>query len=180
LDKFAAQPDKQQQLRRLLSDDSKQSVALILNERMLNIPPHLAPHMFQLLLREIKNVSLEDVRIVWSFTDLSLSLSHSLSLSLSLTTQKSYHFDHYLMFIDTYEMASKKQGKQARTRMFFKPEEEMFLSAASATQHHPWQMNAQNKRWTLQGSVKQFRNIALIEASKMGGVLRAIESHILS
>jgi hypothetical protein len=42
-------------------NDIKRPVAFIVSERMLNVNPHLAPHMYKLLFEEIETIAKEDV-----------------------------------------------------------------------------------------------------------------------
>ncbi len=57
---FAKEKEKKEQIEKLFNDSSK-GLGLILNERMINIPPELAPPLHKMLYEEMENAVEEEV-----------------------------------------------------------------------------------------------------------------------
>jgi len=129
-------------------------VGLILNERMLNIPPQLAPHLHKCLYEEIQ----------WAIED-----------------EAPFKFTNYIMLTSYYQegvTTAKKKVKQNEEFMFYKPEDEVYKKHASDTVYYKLVANEQQSRWTLDKMAREYRLLLLIDAAKSPTILKEINELI--
>eukprot|EP01120_Amphizonella_sp_Union-15-10_P015824 TRINITY_DN820_c0_g1_i2.p1 TRINITY_DN820_c0_g1~~TRINITY_DN820_c0_g1_i2.p1 ORF type:complete len:279 (+),score=60.90 TRINITY_DN820_c0_g1_i2:92-928(+) len=127
------------------------TTGLIINERMFNVPPQLAPHLLKCLFEEIQ----------WAIED-----------------KEPFNFDHYLILTNYYLDAVKKPQKIKKTdedMQFYKIEDEVFLKNAKLSLSYKILLNDQESRWTFDKMSRQYRVFIIVEASKMPSILGQVE-----
>lgn len=159
------------QLEKLLAADSKAQVALVLNERFINIPPQIIPPMYNLLVEEV---------------------------DLAVKDQEPFDFTHYLIFSKTYaevdskldaedsERPSKKGKKSATTSQrggkkndddaasetfYFHPEDEIWQKHAVGFSNFDYEKEADEgasdaKRAFAEAGIQPQGHMVLIEGKK--------------
>ena len=148
----------------LLQDPSAQ-VGLVLTERLINMPPEIAPPLYSMLIDEIE-AAVED--------------------------HEPYEFSHFLILSRTYhEVESnlevegerrKKKAKEEAPLFYFHPEDEVLQKHAAA--HGSFQFTkedeavADSKRAFQEMGVKTTGCMILIEAAKFEGAVKAINEYL--
>jgi protein BCP1 len=155
-------------LEKILTDDKKSQVGLILTERLINCPSEVVPPMYNMLLEEI----------TWA-----------------LEEKEPYEFTHYLVLSKKYaEVASKlddeisrpsKKSKQSASAdtFYFHPEDEVLEEHALVhggfsyvTKEGDGQ--ADSRRAFQEFGIQPQGSLILIDASKIKGAVEAIEKYI--
>jgi protein BCP1 len=147
----------------LLSNDSH--VGLIFSERLINMPSEIAPPMYSMLMDEIE-AAVED--------------------------KEPYEFSHYLIISKTYQEVEsnleieterkKKKAKEEASIFYFHAEDEVLHKHALA--HGSFQYTkseetvADSKRAFQETGVMAQGHMILIEASKFGGAVKAINDYL--
>jgi len=154
---------KKKQLEKLFEDESE-SLGLIINERMVNVPPELATPMHKALYEEIQ----------WAHED-------------EDDPKKSpWSFSNYLLVTSTYTESSaddkppKKGKKKQKAKpissetFYFKPEDEVYEKESFFSYGYPMVVDDTADRWTLGCMVSQKRLILAFSASKVESILKQI------
>ena len=146
----------------ILQPTSKAEVGLILTERLINIPPQLAPPMYKMLLEEI---------------------------SWAVEEKEPYTFSHFLVLSKTYvEVEStldrpekkKKKGEEAKKEIFyFHAEDEILHRNAVAHGDFSYvregdEEQADSKRAFQDAGIKPQGHMVLIEAAKFEATVTAL------
>jgi len=152
---FLSQAPSQAERARLeaLFNDETKPLGLLLNERLLNLPPQLAPHLHKALFTEIQ-AAVED-------------------------GETSYRFENYLMLSSQYSHSSgdstkKPKFKKGRTGdeiYFNRAEEEFYQKESSFFFTFPVMHGEEASRWTLDGSLKDNRAVLVIHRSKIAHIM---------
>jgi BCCIP len=155
-------------LRSLLADNKeKGSLGLLLNERVVNVPPPIAAPLLSSLVEEIEEAA---------------EIEQSEGVG---EAQRYFDMTHYLMMTTVYEASRADDGQggadQSKRRRpvnalgYFKPEDEIFIDNALFAFSYPLRRNKhQADRWTLGGSVNERRVIALLSADALPKCVAAI------
>jgi len=147
---------KKELIQKLFKDESK-PLGLILNERMINVPPEIALPMHKALFEEIQLAKEEDKE-----------------------DQARWNFENYLMITSSYTEGAKikKKKKQKRTQVnneviYFKAEDEVYAKESFLL--HSFPLESQQNAKTLNGSVSQQRFILAFSASKIKSIMKQLE-----
>jgi protein BCP1 len=143
---------------------SGKHVALLLSERLINMPSEVAPPLYSMLVDEIE-AAVED--------------------------KEPYEFTHYLIVSKTYheiestlnvEERKKKKGKQEAPLYYFHPEDEVLQKHAAAFGSFPFtkidEAVADSKRAFQEMGVMPMGSMILIEASKFAGAVKAVGEYL--
>ncbi|KAJ8123294.1 hypothetical protein O1611_g9628 [Lasiodiplodia mahajangana] len=143
---------------------SGQHVAIVLSERLINMPSDIAPPLYTMLIDEIE-AAVED--------------------------KEPYEFTHYLIVSKTYheiestldvEERKKKKGKQDATLFYFHPEDEVLQKHAMAYGSYPFtkvdDAVADSKRAFQEMGVMPTGSMILIEASKFADAVKAVGEYL--
>ncbi|KAI0100902.1 p21-C-terminal region-binding protein-domain-containing protein [Nemania sp. FL0031] len=143
---------------------SGQHVAIVLSERLINMPSDIAPPLYTMLIDEIE-AAVED--------------------------KEPYEFTHYLIVSKTYheiestldvEERKKKKGKQDATMFYFHPEDEVLQKHAVAYGSYPFtkvdDAVADSKRAFQEMGVMPMGSMILIEASKFADAIKAVGEYL--
>eukprot|EP01121_Diplochlamys_sp_Union-15-3_P005920 TRINITY_DN1627_c0_g1_i2.p1 TRINITY_DN1627_c0_g1~~TRINITY_DN1627_c0_g1_i2.p1 ORF type:complete len:272 (+),score=52.45 TRINITY_DN1627_c0_g1_i2:79-894(+) len=117
-------------------------VGLIVNERMLNVPPQLAPHLHKCLYEEVD----------WALED-----------------GKPFKFDNLIMLTCFYEelAGNPKQKKQKLEEIFFhKVEDSIYKKYATDTLAYRQVINDQDAKWMMDRMARPYRLLILLDATK--------------
>ncbi|USW57020.1 Putative BCP1 family protein [Septoria linicola] len=165
--KASGNPDLQQ-LEKLLASDSKAQVALVLNERFINIPHQVIPPMYNLMLEEI---------------------------DLAVKDKEPYNFTHYLILSRTYqEVDSKldaederpsKKGKKAgdAETFYFHAEDEMWQKHSLGYSNFEYEKEADegasdSKRVFAEAGIKPQGHMILIDGKKFQTAVKAVGDYL--
>lgn len=156
-----------QQLEQLLKPDSKAQVALVLNERFINIPPQIIPPMYNLLLEEV---------------------------DLAVKDKEPYDFTHYLIFSKTYEEVdskldaederpSKKGKKSGAETFYFHPEDEVWQKHSAGFSNFEYEQEADEgasdaRRAFSEAGIKPMGHMVLVEAKKFKEAVKAVGEYL--
>ncbi|GIZ41611.1 hypothetical protein CKM354_000491000 [Cercospora kikuchii] len=159
-----------QQLEQLLAPDSKAQVALVLNERFINIPHQVIPPMYNLLLEEVE---------------------------LAVKDKEPYDFTHYLIFSKTYaEVNSKldaeeerpsKKGKKSGSAnsetFYFHAEDEVWQKHALGFSNFEYEKEADEgasdaKRAFTEAGIKPQGHLILIEGKNFQNAVKAVGEYL--
>ncbi|KAJ3300434.1 Mss4p nuclear export [Borealophlyctis nickersoniae] len=175
LDKSKKSATIQSRLTSLLNSDTS-SVGLIINERLLNMPPQVVPPMFKMLSEEIE----------WAVED-----------------GEPFKFDYYLFISKVYKeiesqldeeeegASSSKQKKKKKkaagnedsTVFYFQPEDEIVQQHAELTFDYKFTKEAQasdSRRAFHDFGIDPLRRVFLVHASKMTTLLKEFEENLSS
>ncbi|KJZ79805.1 Protein BCP1 [Hirsutella minnesotensis 3608] len=143
---------------------SGKQVALVLSERLINVPAEISPPMYSMLIDEIE-AAVED--------------------------KEPYEFSHYLILSKTYqeiestldvEDRKRKKAKEECTTFYFHPEDEVFHRHAIAHGSFAYTKEedavADSKRAFQDMGIKSAGHMILIEASKFEGAVRNISEYL--
>ncbi|KAH8681528.1 BCP1 protein [Xylariales sp. PMI_506] len=144
---------------------SGKHVALVLSERLINMPSEIAPPMYTMLIEEIAD-AVED--------------------------KEPYEFTHYLVLSKTYqevestldvEERRKKKGKVSEPETFyFHPEDEVLQRHALIHGSFPYtkydEAVADSKRAFQEMGVRSAGHMILIEADKFAGAIKAVGEYL--
>ncbi|TQS33454.1 hypothetical protein Golomagni_06201 [Golovinomyces magnicellulatus] len=146
-----------------LINDGKQ-VGLVFSERFINMPSEIAPPLFSMLVDEIE-AAVED--------------------------KEPYEFSHYLIISKTYlevestldvDERKRKKAKEENSTFYFHPEDEILQKYATAYGGFKYtnQDNAvaDSKRAFQEMGISPQGHMILIEASKFGAAVKAINEYI--
>ncbi|ORX99784.1 hypothetical protein K493DRAFT_257000 [Basidiobolus meristosporus CBS 931.73] len=155
------------QLSSILKEDSDKHVGLLLTDRLVNMPPQIAPPMYKMLAEEIE----------WAVED-----------------KEPYEFEYYLLLSKTYkevaptvdeeEMAApvthtKKKGKMADSLLFyFHPEDELIARHADLVQDFKFTQAtsvADSKRAFQDYGIAPARKLIVVHKSKMANLIKNLE-----
>ncbi|KAF4126878.1 protein BCP1 [Geosmithia morbida] len=143
----------------------KQQVGIIFSERLINVPPEIAPPLFSMMIDEVE-AAVED--------------------------KEPYDFTHYLIISKTYreiesaldvEDRKRKKAKGGEPATFyFHPEDEVFQKHAIAYGSYNFtkenELAADSKRAFQEMGIKPFGHMILIEASKFPAAVKAVQEYI--
>jgi len=144
---------------------SGERVGLVLAERLINMPPEIAPPMYSMLIDEIE-AAVED--------------------------KEPYEFSHYLIISKTYhEVQSllgaegerkRKKARDAAPLFYFHAEDEVLQKHASASGAYAFAKDdeavADSKRAFQEMGVQSQGSMLLIEAGKFEGAVKAISDYL--
>lgn len=160
------------QLSQLLSPDSSAQVGLILTERMINVPAHVAPPMYTMLLEEI---------------------------SWALEEKEPYEFSHYLILSKIFteveslldqdqDRPPKKSKKSKQTNgsnetFYFHPEDEILQKHAVEHGHFQYRRQdaehvSDSKRAFQDAGIKPRGLLMLFDAAEFEGAVKAVEKFL--
>ena len=144
--------------------DSGKHIGLIFSERLINVPAEIAPPLYSMLIDEVE-AAVED--------------------------KEPYEFSHYLIVSKTYqeiestldvEDRKKKKAKEQASTYYFHPEDEVFQKHAAAYGNYAYTKEgdsvADSKRAFQEMGVKAFGHMILIEASKFGNAVKAVQEYL--
>eukprot|EP01104_Vermistella_antarctica_P013647 TRINITY_DN415_c3_g1_i2.p1 TRINITY_DN415_c3_g1~~TRINITY_DN415_c3_g1_i2.p1 ORF type:complete len:352 (-),score=114.49 TRINITY_DN415_c3_g1_i2:93-1148(-) len=157
--------------------DGKSGLGLVMSERMVNVPQQLAPHLYRTMVEEIG----------WERED-----AEKEGLKCK------FEFKYLLFICPVYRLANagpaqnqnKKKKKKRRkgpqaaaaaaaaataasAQTFFTREEEEILNRnALISFEYPVVLHDQEKRWTLQGSIRDGRKVIVVEYRKMDAIVK--------
>jgi len=138
-----------------LFTDTNTGLGLIVNERVANVPPQLAPHLHTSFFEELKDAQ---------------------------KTNAKYNFDNYI-FISTIhnagvgEITSTPQNKKTKTgeeTYYLKPEEEIYCKNATFYFTAPLKFVNRGTRWTFGGMMNESRLVCVVNKSKIDTILQEI------
>jgi len=71
-----------------------------------------------------------------------------------------------------------RKGKKAKNDELYysKPEEEVLIQHSQVHSHFPVSHNGQTSRWTLQGTVSEFKDIVVFHSSKIETIRNQMEA----
>lgn len=149
---------------KVLKEEKKHHVGLVLGERLINMPPEISPPMYSMLVDEI-DAAVED--------------------------QEPYDFTHYLVVSKSYnEVASllddgARKSKKARDEapmFYFHPEDEVLQKHAVAVGSYPFTKDdesvADSKRAFQEMGVRSMGYMLLIEAAKWPAAVKAVVEYM--
>lgn len=161
-ERCAKKPVSLKKLNALLEDKDK-PVGLLLNERLINMPPQVVPPMFKMLLEEIQ----------WAIED-----------------KEPYQFEYYMVISKLYRMVESKVDKeddQTSTKtgkaekpgevFYFQPEDEIIekYSTLKIDFRMAKSTNTDSKRAFYDYGIDTFRRILILPADKLQKVVDEIE-----
>jgi len=137
-------------------NDETQSLGLIISERMINVPPQLAPHLYRTLFEEIQKQPL------FSFQNYLLLTSY------------------YQEVIDTTSEKSKKKqkGNVSNEHLYFKPEDEILAKHASFSVEYPIIKFNGTTRWTFAKTVMETGHIMYLHNPNVTQIVQEMEAFI--
>ncbi|CAH1783416.1 unnamed protein product, partial [Owenia fusiformis] len=130
-------------------------IGLLLSERFINIPPQIAPPMYDSLIKDIDKANKNKMK---------------------------YNFDYYLMFIKTYRMTvyqgmskKKKKGQGVLQTTYVNVEEEFFVEEADLkfeySVEHEHDSVVDGKWDDEDNEMKPYRTVILLKADKLNTVV---------
>lgn len=145
--------------------DGKRQVGLVLSERLINVPPEIAPPLFSMMVDEVE-AAVED--------------------------KEPYDFSHYLIVSKTYReiesaLDDDRKRKKAKaggepTTFYFHPEDEVFQKHAVAHGSYNFtkedDLAADSKRAFQEMGIKPYGHMILIEAAKFPAAVKAVQEYI--
>jgi len=144
----------QEQLKTLM-EDSNHPLGLVLNERMVNVPYELAPHLHRSLFEEIARAKQEG--------------------------DTAYNFENYLLMTNLYSHSAEDSSGPTMKKLrvgdeisYFKPEDEIYMKEGTVYFTFPMQRFEQSSRWTLDGMMMESRLVVLIHKTKIPRVLEQL------
>lgn len=152
-----AQGEQKTQLQQLF-ENSNQSLGLIVNERMINIPPQLAPPLHKQLFDEINRSVKEDK-------------------GQNPTSKPPFEFDNYLVitscFLEKGKKGNSKKGKgNAEDIYYVKPEDAVYAQEASLSFKFQVPNTSGDPSW------KSMKAVLVVPHSKIETVLEKMNSFI--
>jgi len=151
----APNQSEKERLESLFNDES-QPLGLLFNERLINLPPQLAPHLHKALFSEIQ-AAVEDGDSSFQFENYIL-ISNQYSHSLGESTDK----------------PKSKKGRTGEETFYTRPEEEFYQKEANFFFTFPVMHGEEASRWTFDGSLKDNRAVLLINQSKIPAILEKL------
>mmetsp|Transcript_1817 Transcript_1817/g.2603 ORF Transcript_1817/g.2603 Transcript_1817/m.2603 type:complete len:325 (+) Transcript_1817:65-1039(+) len=153
----------------------RNSIGLILNERMINIPPQLIPPLHTSFFEEIEEAYKEETTAGGSSSSSSAKLPY-------------FDFEYYLFMTTVYEESNtaKKSRDSKRTKhmsgeqIYYKKfEDEAYLEESEFAFSYPIvRENKTSARWSLAGQIAERRVIALVHHTKVPKILAKIQSYL--
>lgn len=138
---------------------AQNTVALFVNERILNLPPLVALHLHLSIFEEVEE-------------------QHKLGPS-------EYDFDYLLFVTNAYresEGDKSAQGNLKKVREkevqleWFRPEEEVYAKYAACSCMWPVSVQDQASRWTFDGRIAQFKVLMLVPTSAIPKIRARLEA----
>eukprot|EP00005_Dracoamoeba_jomungandri_P008875 CAMPEP_0174277000 /NCGR_PEP_ID=MMETSP0439-20130205/60691_1 /TAXON_ID=0 /ORGANISM="Stereomyxa ramosa, Strain Chinc5" /LENGTH=306 /DNA_ID=CAMNT_0015369281 /DNA_START=1 /DNA_END=921 /DNA_ORIENTATION=- len=142
-----------------LFKDTTQPLGLILSERMLNIPPQLAPHLHGNLFQELIDAA-HDAEAEGRSGD-------------------EFKFQNFLMLTNVLTPADKGSQPQKRSKtgmeyFYCKPEDEVYEKHSSLHFKFPVLHNGFTSKWTLEGMMEESKVLLIIPQHKIKTILQEI------
>ncbi|KAL6061930.1 Mss4p nuclear export [Balamuthia mandrillaris] len=141
-----------------LAEDESAPLGLILHERLINVPPQLAPHLYKALLEEMQWACEEEV---------TGKKSNSNGTS---TAAPAFRFAHYLLFSTVFHTSvgqttanpKKKKTRTGSEATYLRPEDQILHQEGAVLYSFPVTRNEQQSRWTFDGMLTETRELLLI------------------
>jgi len=168
------------QLKQIL-DDKNSGLGLIINERLLNLPPQLSPRLHQTLFDEITEEIEEDQK----------------EQDTSTSTRRNdgggdFKFENYMIVTRVGIPTKKKEKKRKKQKkskhqvegndlVYFYPEDEFYHKEATFSFLFPANKGDDANllaNWTLSGKMTQMRLVLIIHKSKIPNVLQALNANL--
>jgi len=147
-----------------LFDDEKKGLALIINERMMNIPHEIVPPLHRSLYKDIRD-----------------SIEEALDKKFL-----PFQFSNYIMLTSCYQhktetkkrdkKKTKAQTSNDNNRVYFKPEDEIYVKESTFQFSYPIAIQDQQSRWTLDAAVTTSRLFLVFPASKTESIVNQIDA----
>jgi len=157
------------QFERLFNDESK-PLGLLINERLSNVPPQLAPQLHKMLFDEIHSNSEREksMKLPLSF-NFENYLLFSTTYHQPLNPEKSQHVPS--MILTKSKSKSKSQSKPSDELIYQYPEEQFYLKESPLK--YRWRVMRYEipTRWTLRGNLAQTRSILCFPHSSIPKVM---------
>jgi len=144
--------------------EGNNQVGLIFSERLINVPSEIAPPLYSMMIDEVE-AAVED--------------------------KEPYEFTHYLIVSKVYqevestldvEERKKKKAKGDASKFYFHPEDEIFEKHAEAYGSYSYskenEASADSKRAFQEMGIKTLGHMMLIEASKFGPAVKAVQEYM--
>eukprot|EP01090_Pellita_catalonica_P001254 TRINITY_DN1095_c0_g1_i1.p1 TRINITY_DN1095_c0_g1~~TRINITY_DN1095_c0_g1_i1.p1 ORF type:complete len:269 (+),score=36.98 TRINITY_DN1095_c0_g1_i1:44-850(+) len=149
LDKICTQTHMKARLNQLFTDES-QPLGLVLNERVINVPPEIAPPLHTSLYTEINTLA---------------------------NNNPEFRFKNYIIISRLSEQntvtAPKKKTKTGQETVFHRPEEEIYKKEATFYFIAPL-LQPTGAKWTFGGTMTDCRLVMVVSASKVNSILSQI------
>lgn len=149
-----------QQLKHILG--GSEHMALLLNERMVNVPGQIAPPLHLGFWEELEEAAEEEIK--------------------RGEAKPYFNIEYYLLMTSIFEETSgdipahrsKKKGKPDDDIQYFKPEEEVYVRNSRFAFSYPLP-KGKHGRWTIGGDVKERRLIVLIHKSAVPKIIEEMK-----
>jgi len=162
-------------LQALITDESK-PLALLLNERVVNAPPQLAPLLHSALFEEIRNAHNQNI---------------SGNSNEDSKSPQMWDFENFLILTNTYTLSTGRPSMKRKTKIneetfFYKLEDQIYLEEASLSFSFPLMGSTGSgpeeaggggggagagPRWTLEGRTLDHRLVMVVHRSKISSIL---------
>lgn len=154
LDKIQKHPTAQS-IAQILNDEQK-SVALLINERFVNIPPQIAIPMLENLQKEVQRAAIK---------------------------REGFRFDYYIMIVKLYQKDGKNKSKEPETEEIYSNGEEEVICEQSKIQFSYSVQNETDSALTgnwreSDTTLTPYRRILLLEANQLDSVIQSIQQLI--
>lgn len=140
-----------------LMENPKVQVGLLLNERIINVPVLLAPHLHSIFFEEVADVA------------------------QSIPNASPYLCDYFLLLSKSYNNLPKnnnKKNKSVEGEQFFREEERIYRKYAEFQVSFPIEQHDLSSRWTFQSDITLTKLFIVVKAENIPKIIEEIKNYI--